>query len=247
MSKTLAQMASAVLRNVQIPEDSSTAGVQALADAKSYINERARDVWKQRAWPEYMILGTVSVAAGAQTFALSDITIRSGFGTAGSGYAGTFYGIVALRNTTTPLMPEDPNAIQKIQADLWDSTSSPVLYINRGKNGLFLLGQYAAATTLSIFGKSNFQDLTDGETWILDNENCLIAGATGDMLRDHDRDDNRASIRYAEYQAELIKMVNERESQFAKMTRIIPLNPWTKTFSDNIDNTRIGIQTNLGY
>ena len=33
MSLTLAQMASRVLRNVQIPEDTSTAGVQALADA----------------------------------------------------------------------------------------------------------------------------------------------------------------------------------------------------------------------
>jgi hypothetical protein len=240
MSLTLSQMASRVLRNCQIPEDSSAAGVQALADAKQYLNERARDVWKQRAWPEYLILGSVSIAAGAQTFSLSNITVQSGFEVAGSGYSGTFYGIVSLRDSSTPLMPEDPNAIQKIQADLWDSTASPTLYINRGKNGLFLLGQFAATTTLKVFGKSNFQDLTDSETWLLDNENCLIAGATGDMIRDHDRDDNRSAIRYQEYEAELFKMVNERESQFARITRVIPPNPWTRGLTGGVDNSKIG-------
>lgn len=247
MSLTLAQMASRVLRNVQIPEDSSTAGVQALADAKQYLNERARDVWKRRLWREYLILGTCSVPAATRNIALSDIAPSAGFTTSANGYSAVFFEIAAVREGSVPLMAEDMTAINAVRADLWTNTKTPVRFVNRGQSGIVLMGEYAEATTLSFMGKAAFADIADGETWCLNNENCLIAGATGDMLRDHDRDDQRAASRYQEYESEIAKLIDAAEVQGANQRRIVPAMPWTD-FGDQllIDTSKTGTRLN-GY
>lgn len=227
MSKTLSQMASAVLRNCQIPEDTSESSVKALADAKAYLNERANDVWSRRLWREFIILGTYTVPAGAQTIALADIVIDTRFNTAGKGYDNKFDEVAGMRQGSNPLLPEDPGAINMARADLWEYNGSPVRFITRGKSGLFLLGSFTQDTVLSFFGKAKSKDLSDSETWILDNDQCLIAGASGDMIRDNDRDDNRAQIRYTEYEGEIAKMIDAAEAQGANLKRVIPWNPFT--------------------
>lgn len=243
MSLTLAQMASRVLRNCQIPEDSTLSSVQALADAKQYLNERANDVYSRRVFPEYIILGTYTIPANTRRFNLSDIVIDAGFTTSGRSYNATFFDIIAIREGVNPLLPEDPGAINSVQPDLWAATTAPVRFINRGQNGIFLLGQYPTATALSFFGKANFQDLTDGETWLLENEACLQAGATGDMLRDFSKDDNRAMIRYQEFEGEIAKIIDNIESQSANKKRIIPFHPWTRAMRLNRDFSRIGMNS----
>lgn len=241
MSLTLAQMASRVLRNVQIPEDTSTAGVQALADAKQYLNERARDVWKRRLWREYLILGTFEVPAATRNIALASITPSTGFTTSANGYSAAFFEIAGVREGDSPLIAEDSTAINAVSAELWTTTGSPVSFINRGQSGIVLLGEYDTATVLSFMGKAAFADLADGETWCLNNENCLIAGATGDMLRDHDRDDQRAAGRYAEYEAEIAKLIDAAEVQGANRRRLVPLMPWTDYYSAITVDTKTGV------
>ncbi len=247
MALTHAQMVTRAMRDAQIPEDSSTAGVQAQTDAGQYINECARDVWKRRLWEEYLILGTFTVPASTSRIALSDIVVSSGYSTSANGYKNTFHEIIAVREGSNPLMPEDAGAIQKLQADLWVATTSPVLFVNRGQNGITLLGQYSTATALGFFGKGDFQDLTTGETWVLANENCLIAGAAAKLIEYHERNPGRAQLMYQAYEAEIAKMILQREEQGANIKRVVPLNPWTKDLSQGIyDTTHIGIQTILG-
>lgn len=232
----------AILRNVQIEDNSSASSVQAKTDAGQYANERARDVWSRRLWREYIILGTYSVPANTKRILLSDIVVDSGF-SAGSGFDDAFDEVIAIREGSNPIMPQDPGAINALQADLWASTTAPVQFVNRGQSGLFLLGEYSTAKTLSFFGKAKFQDLTNAETWILGNEKCLIAGASGDFIRDHDRDDNRAKIRYDEYEAEIVKLIDAQEVQGANSKRIIPHSPWTKNLAGRRNFTVIGIST----
>lgn len=242
-SATLAQMASNVLRNIQLPEDSTTPSVQALADAKSYINGRARDVWSRRNWPEYFILGSYTVASGAQRIPLTSITPDTGFETSGNGYLATFYTAISLRSGVNNIAAEDPNVIHRLKADLWEQTDNPTQMVNRGQRGLFLLGQYTASTVLKFYGKANFQDLTDSETWILENDQCLELGATGDMIKYHDRDNERASISYQEYEAEIAKMIDLIDNQSGNTKRIVPANPWTRSLIQRRDFSRIGINT----
>ncbi len=239
---SLNTIASAILRNVQIDEDSSAPSVLALADAKAYANERAKNVWSRRLWREYIILGTFTVPASTKRIALTDIVVDSGF-TAGSGFDDLFEEVVAIREGSNPLLPQDPGAINAVKPDDWASTTSPVKFVNRGASGLFLLGEYSAATALSFFGKAKFQTITDAETWILRNEQCLIEGGTGDFIRDHDRDDNRAKIRYDAYEAEIMKMIDAQEVQGANIKRVIPINPWTKNLPSRRNFTVTGIST----
>jgi hypothetical protein len=49
-------------------------------------------------------------------------------------------------------------------------------------------------------------------------------------------------IRYQEYEAEIAKMIDNVETQAANIKRIIPSNPWTKSFSAGKDTTVIGIR-----
>lgn len=243
MARTLSQIASAILRNVEIPEDSST--TQALADAKAYANERGRAIWRIMHWPEYVILGTYSIPANTNSIALSALSIDSSYSTSQNGYNATFALISAIREGTNPLMPEDMSAIQKVQADLWASTTTPTLFVNRGQLGIALLGKYASATTLSFFGKANWQDLTDGESWVMDaNGDALVAGGTAEFLRKHERDENRAQVQEQLFQAEINRLIHERKVQGADSTRLVPVNPWTTDFSTDHDISRIGIDSN---
>lgn len=243
MSLTLTQIAARVFRNAQIPSGNGAGSQQALVDAKQYINERARDVWKRRLWREYLILGTFTVPAGEQIIKLSDIVVDPRFNTSANGYLAAFYEIAGVRLGENPLMAEDPGAINLLRADLWEQTTTPVSFVNRGRNGIYLLGVFQSDSMLSFFGKAAFQDLTDSETWCIDNENCLIAGATGDIIRDNDRDDKRCSIRYQEYEAEIAKLIDAAEMQGANVKRIIPVNPWTNSLDPNlVDNSKTGYQ-----
>lgn len=244
---TLATMASRALRNAQIPEDGSTAAVQALADAKSWINERARDVWKRRHWREYVILGSFTVPANTQRIALTDIVPDTGFNTSANGYNATFFEISAIRSGTVGFQPEDAGAINNVQPDLWANGTTPALFpikfVNRGQSGVFLLGTYSTPTLLNFFGKANFQDLADSDTWVLNNENCLIAGGTADILRANDRDDARSGTWYQEYESEIAKLIDQAEVQGANIKRIIPLDPWTDLQNRNqLDTSLTGCQ-----
>ncbi len=227
MSLTLSQMASRVLRDAQIPEDSSTASVQALADAKQYINERARKIHAESVLPEYNILGSYSVPASTKFVALSSISVLTGFSTAANGYGAAFDIIIAAREGSNPLMPEDPSALNALNASLWESTTSPVSFMPRGKSGIYLLGEYSSATDLSFYGKGTFQDLTDAEYWIVDADNALIAGATSDIQRFHNRDMNAASASEQVFISECLKLNSRIKVQQANIQRFVPINPWT--------------------
>src|SRR3990167_5531524 len=161
MSLTFANTALRIMRNLQIPVDSSTGSVTALADVKEYLNERARKVWSSRHWPEYVILGTYDVAASDTIILLSDIVNASGTPASANGYNATFQTIAAVRNGSSPMLPEDMGAINACQADAWVSNGTPVRFVNMGKGGIKLLAYFAEATTLSFFGNANFQVLTD--------------------------------------------------------------------------------------
>lgn len=228
MSLTLSQAASKVLRNVQIPEDGSAPALQALSDAKSYLNERAADVWQRRLWREFLILGTYTVPRGTQVIGLTSIVPDANFNISANGYNAVFSEIVAVRQGSMPIFAQDATAINMIQPDAWAAGTSPVQFVNRGQNGIFLLGSFTEDTALSFFGKANSQTIGDSETWILDNMlQALIEGASGDLIRDNDRDDNRASLRYQSYGAEIAKLIDAQEVQGANLKRIIPRNPWT--------------------
>lgn len=242
--KTLAQMASAVLRDTQIPEDTSTAGVQALADAKQFLNESWLDLWGRRNWPESFILGSYTVPASTNIVPLGSITPDTGFNVAGNGFAATFVSAVATRAGTNAIFAEDPGVLERIKADYWSSTDTPSNLINRGKNGIFLLGKYTAGTLLNFYGKANCQDLTDGETPCLDCEQALIARAVAKMTKTHERDNNRAVLDFEEYEAELMKIVQKIEEQAGNIKRLVPKNPWTNYFSRRRDYTAIGIGIN---
>lgn len=246
MSKTLAQLATRVLRNVQIPEDSTTSSVQSLADAKQYLNEAHHDVWGRRVWRESIIFGTFSVPAGTKAIALTDIVVDSGYSTSGFGYNAAFSEIIAVRNGDIPFVPADVTAINAMDPSAWARTTAPVSFFNRGEKGINLLGQFAEATTLSFLGKSNSQDLADGEIWYLDSEGAaLLEKATGDMIRDHDRDDNRAAIRYAKFAAEVQALIDLQEVQGANIRRITPYAPWTAYGTEVIvdSSTRTGFSS----
>lgn len=245
MARTLSQIATDVLRNCEIPEDSST--TQALVDAKSYINERARTIWRAPLlFPEYLILGTYTIPAGQTSIALSAITAHADYATSARGYNATFDKVIAIREGVNPLMPEDAGAIQKLQADLWASTTTPTLYVPRGNQGIALLGAYSTDTVLSFFGKAKFQALTDAESWIVDEwGDALVAGGSAEFLRKHERDENRAAAQDSLFAEEFKKLVHERKVQGADVTRVVPLNPWTNEFSGNHDTSKIGIDNNF--
>lgn len=226
MSITKANIASRVLRNLQIPENTDASSVQALADVKQYIDERARKVWAGRHWPEYVILGTYTIPANTFTMTLANIIVDSGF-TSGSGFNASFYDVAAIRQGSSPLLPEDMGAINMVQADAWAQNGPPIRFVNKGKSGIHLLGNFVAATTLSFFGKADFQTMSDTETWILDHEDCLIAGATADMLKYHERDYERSAQEEQNFMNEIGKMIHIREAQGANIKRFIPIAPWT--------------------
>lgn len=227
MSQIASQLVSKILRNIQVDEDGSAPAVQAQTDALSYLNERALDVWKRRLWREYIITGYYSVPANTRKIDLSSITVDSIF-SSGSGRAGSFHEVFAIRNGNSPLTPVDPGSINSLDPSLWASTSNPSQFVNLGQDGILLLGTFSEATTLYFAGKAAYLDLVAASTWILDSEGtALVEGVTGDMIRDHDRDDNRATIRYKKYEEEIAKLIDAQEVQGSNIKQIIPANPWT--------------------
>lgn len=222
MPDTLSQMSLKVLARSKISNDSSTPSTNAITDIKAYINTRAKSVWERRLWREYIILGTYSVPASTQRIALTDISVDSGFGTSANGYNGTFAEVGAIREGTTPLLPEDIGAINNVDADQWSSTTSPIRFISRGANGIHLLGSYSTATTLSFWGKAKFQDLTDAETWCLGDSDALIHGAVADMFMYWWEDQQTAMIHETKFENAIRLLVDRQEVQGANKKRIIP-------------------------
>lgn len=239
MGKTLDQLASAVLRDVEVLEDS--ANTQALTDCKNYINERANDIYRRRTWGEYVVLGSFAVPASTYFIRPSDVVLDAGF-PAGNGRAATLSEFTSVRKGDVPLIAEDQGAINLTLASLWTSTTEPFKYVNLGQKGVRLLGYYSSETTLSFFGKAGFQDLTASETWIMDEDGkALIKGAAADMMKYHDRDDNRANALYGEYEAEIAKLVDAAEVQRGNVKRLIPLFPHTDQYNRfQMDTTKTG-------
>lgn len=230
---TLSQMASRALRNAQIPEDSTSSSVLAIADAKQYINEKAKDIWARRVWREYLIQGSYAVPASTRRIALASITVATGYTTSGSGYNAAFAEVSQVYNENgDALLPFDPMSTNAIQPDLWQDTDTPTRYVNRGVNGIELLGEFDETTTLYFIGKANFQDLTDSESWVFGvaGEQALICGGTAELLRWHDRDDVRAQLAIAECEAWILKMIDAQEVQGANEKHVIPADPWTGNF-----------------
>jgi hypothetical protein len=222
MADTLSQMSLKVLRNARIPNNGGTPSTNAITDIKQYINQRARSVWARRLFREYIILGTYAVPASTKSIALSSITITSGFDTDGRGRDASFYEIGALRDGDNPILPEDIGAINNVDAGVWASNTSPVFFINRGQSGIYLLGEYSAATTLSFWGKAGFQDLTDAETWILGDSDALIDGATADMYANWWKDQGQAAKYENKFENGIKLLVDTQEVQAAAKRRIIP-------------------------
>jgi hypothetical protein len=227
MSVLFSAIKSKTLRNVQIQENASAPSVLALSDAGSYANERARDVWKRRLWREFIILGTYTVPASTQAIALSSIVPHTSFSTSANGYNATFFEISAIREGSNPLGPQDPSAINMISPAAWEANGTPVRFVNRGQQGIFLLGSFSVATELSFFGKANVQDITSAETWILDpNGQALIEGATGDLYQFFRRDEPAANRAYAKYESEIVKLVEAQDVQGANSREIVISKPW---------------------
>jgi hypothetical protein len=233
MSDTFTQMRLKVLRNCRIPNNSSTPSNNAITDIGEYINHRAKSVWERRTFSEYIILGTYELPANTKVIALSSITVESGFGTAANGYGGTFALIGAVREGTNPIFPEDIGAVNQVDPSLWGQTLSPVKFIPRGANGIYLLGSYSVATTLSFWGKASFADLTASETWCLGESDALINGATADIYLNHWKDPNTAAAYEAKYENGIRLLVDKQEVQGGSRRRLIP--------SMNMGNSGSGI------
>ncbi len=246
MSVTLAQAASKVLRNVQVVEDSTTTSLAALAACKQYINEAVQDIWSQRVFRESLATGTFLVPASTTQVALSSIVLDTGYTTSGNGIEATVEEVIWIREGTKPYSPQDIATLNILNVSTLTNTASPLGFTNRGAKGILLHGQYTVATTLSFLVKLNSQDLTDSETWILDTQaSAIISKATGDFIRDFQRDDNRAQIRYQEYSAAVQALIDKQMVQGANSTRIVPVSPWTGYGSEAICNeqTRTGFST----
>lgn len=235
-----------VMRNVQRPSDGSSAATQALTDILQYVNECARDVWKRRVWREYLITGKYTVPAATSRITLAQITPDSGYSAAG-GRTTAFYEVIGIRQGSLSLMPEDPGAINWTNPNVWDdSTTAPARWVSLGRDGVRLLGAYQTPTQLSFIGKAAWADMIASDTWVMDNENLLIAGATACFIRDNDYDQNRKAERMTEYEQEVQKMVDAAEAQAGNMKRIIPLSPWTDQMyagswnGSNISPTGVG-------
>lgn len=222
MSDSLSQMAVKCLGDVRIPNDSSTASTNALAKIKEYINQRAKSVWQRRLFQEYLILGTYSLPASTKIIALSSITVESGFGTAANGYGGTFSLIGSVREGTNPILPEDIGAVNQVDPGLWGTTLSPIRFLSRGANGIYLFGEYPVDTTLSFWGKASFADLGDSSTWCLGDSDALIHGAAADFWSNWWKDQNQAAKYEAKFENGIKLLVDAQEIQGASKRRIIP-------------------------
>jgi hypothetical protein len=230
---TLDGMTLRVLRNVGIPNDSSSTATQAKTDINQYINELARDVWKRRMWREYIITGSYYIPSGAKYVSFSLITVDSGYPSSGNGLSSEFAEISSIREGSNILLPFDPGSGVFTDSEFWTRTTSPSHFINRGTQGVLLGGQYSTSTTLRFIGKANFQDLGASETWIMDNENCLIAGATWKMMQAFDKDDVSSQQWQSEFEAEISKMVDAAENQAGNVKKIVPIMPFTDVTTDS--------------
>lgn len=221
MADTLSVMALEVIKRAKISNDSSTPSTNAIADAKQYINRRAKSVWERRVFSEYVIKGTRAVPASTSIINMSDLAIDSGYGTAERGYNGVFSLICAVRDTNCPVLPEDIGAINNVDAAMWGQMS-PNRFVPRGARGIELLGTFSATTTLYFWGKAGFQDLTDSETWIMGDSDALIHGATSDMFKYWWEDPNLSAEHEMKFENAIRLLVDRQEVQGGNKRRIIP-------------------------
>ena len=221
MPDTLSQMSLKVLPRAKIGNDGSTPSTNALVDIKSYMNTRAKSVWERRVWGEYIIKGSYTVPAGTSIIPMTALSIDTGYSTPERGYSGTFSAICAVRDTNTPVLPEDIGAVNNVDAAMWGEIS-PTRFIPRGARGIELLGTFSVATTLYFWGKGGFQDLTDSETWIMGDSDALIHGATSDMFKYWWEDPALSAEHESKFENAIRLLVDRQEVQGANKRRIIP-------------------------
>lgn len=221
MPDTLSQMAVKVLPRVRIPNDGSTGSTNALTDIKAYMNTRAKSTWERRVFSEYIIKGSYSVPAGTSIIDLSSISIDTGYGTAERGYNGLFSLIAGVRDSSAPILPEDIGAINNVDVSLWGEIS-PVRFVPRGARGIELLGTFTSAKTLYFWGKAGFQDIADGESWIMGDSDALLHGATADMYKFHWEDGKLSDEHEGKFENAIRLLVDRQEVQGASKRRIIP-------------------------
>ena len=222
MADTFSTMKTKALGMSRIPNNNSTPSNNALTDIGTYINQRAKSVWERRLFLEYVILGTYSVPANTKIISLSSIVVESGFGTAANGYGGTFSLIGSAREGSNPIFPEDIGAINQVDPSLWGQTLSPIKFLPRGANGIYLLGEFSTATTLSFWGKASFADLTASETWCLGDSDALVFGAVADIYRNHWKDQNTANFYEQKFENGIRLLVDRQEVQGGSRRRVIP-------------------------
>jgi hypothetical protein len=221
-----------VLRNIGIPNDTSTTTTQVKSDIAELINELAQDVVDRRLWREYILTGTYTIPASQRFIAFSQITVDSGFPAAASGYNPVFSEIASISDGSIVLLPADPTTGARQAVDTFTSTSTPSYFVNRGSQGIMLLGTYPAATALKFVGKASFQDLTASESWIINQPDLLIDGATWKMKVAYDKDDVSAQTYQTLYEGGVTKMLDKAENQGANTKQIYPVSPFTDIDTD---------------
>lgn len=222
-----------VLRNIGIPNDSSTPTASAKTDIAEIINELAQDVVDRRLWREYILTGSYTIPASQRFITFAQITVDSGFPSAASGISPTFAEIASISDGSIVLLPEDPTSGARMAVDAFTSTDTPTRFVNRGTQGVMLLGTYGVATALKFVGKATFQDIGASESWIISQPDLLICGATWRMMQAYDKDDVAAQAWQQAYENGIAKMVDQAENQGGNTKRIIPAMPFTDIGDDD--------------
>lgn len=222
-----------------MPDDSSSTVVSAKTDIGQYINESASDVISRRVWREFVIFGGFTVPANQRFIPYSSIVVDTGFPAAGNGYNPLFAEVISIANGTQLIVPADPASQASIDPTVINGTTAPTSFLNLGNTGIYLLGTFSTATALRFVGKATDQDFAGNETWLMNNDAALIAGATFRMKQDFDKDDISAQVFLQDFEAEIAKMIDTAEVQSGNIKRVVPQMPFTAIIN-NVDTTVTG-------
>lgn len=206
-------MRSEVLVNCDVTDKVATG----VTNLKSYIDGWINDAYQfdheKALWPE-AIENNVDVIVPANT---QDVSLPS-----------TLDLIYAIRNGDTPLTAIDPTSINLTNPSLNAFTGTPLQFINKGRAGFRLIGQFTSATTLTLDGKQAWSKLVnDLDEPILPNENAYICFASYRALTVLDRDHPMLPDYKERWLAYKLSRESQSRNQQANQTRIVPVNPWT--------------------
>lgn len=205
-----------VLRNLGIKDDDSTTVETLLDDIGIWLNNRYKDIRKKNVWPELRAEANVIVPANTSEFSKPS-SLKT---------------IITIRNGTTVLHPVDPAQVNDMNPAAWTETGEPRGYIQRGENGIRLLGKYATATTLSLYGKSVVSELTnDNDIPDIDIDDVIIAGATADGFSIARPIETKLRYWTARFDQLLELALNEARQHQADEQCVRPRNAWTGEIS----------------